>query len=61
MGNKKTWADSPILSTNKSLYDNLSSNYIDICTEEEFLRDLRNYIKNAFSKSENISSYDITK
>lgn len=61
MGNKKTWMESPIPSTNKALYDNLSLNYIDIVTEDEFLKAPSYYIDKAFDKSENISSYNISK
>jgi len=61
MGNKKSWVDSPIPSTNKSLYDSLSSSYIDIVTEDDFLLNPRYYIEKAFDKSENINSYNITK
>lgn len=61
MNNKKSWMDSPIPSTNKTLYDSLSSNYIDIVTEDDFLRNSSYYIDKAFDKSENINSYNITK
>lgn len=61
MGNKKTWVESPIPSTNKSLYDSLSSNYLDIVTEDAFLNNPSYYINKAFEKSENVDSYNITK
>lgn len=61
MGNKKTWTESPIPSTNRALYDSLSLNYIDIVKEDEFLKAPSYYIDKAFDKSENISSYNITK
>ena len=59
MNNKKSWVDSPI--TNKSLYDSLSESYIDIYTEDDFLTYPSYYIEKAFEKSENISTYNITK
>ena len=61
MGNKKSWVDSPIPSSNKALYDSLSANYIDIVTEDSFLRSSTTYIDKAFLKSENLSSYNIVK
>lgn len=61
MGNKKAWMESPIPSTNKALYDSLSSNYIDIVTEDEFLKAPSYYVDKAFDKSENIDSYNIAK
>jgi hypothetical protein len=61
MNNKKSWVDSPILSTNKSLYDSLSANYIDIVTEDNFLKSPSYYIDKAFDKSENLNTYNITK
>jgi hypothetical protein len=61
MRNKKTWIDSPIPSTNKALYDSLSDSYIDIVTEEAFLRAPSYYIDKAFEKSENVGSYNIAK
>lgn len=61
MHNKKSWMESPINSSNKSLYDKLSSNYIDIVTEDNFLINPMVYIDRAFEKSENISTYNIEK
>lgn len=61
MSNKKSWMDSPIISSNKALYDRLSSNYIDIVTEDDFLKNPIVYIDRAFEKSENISTYNIEK
>jgi len=61
MGNKKSWVDSPIPSTNKALYDSLSDSYIDIVTEDAFLKAPSYYIDKAFEKSENLGSYNITK
>ena len=61
MGNKKTWIESPIPSTNRALYDSLSPNYIDIVKEDEFLKAPSYYIDTAFDKSESISSYNIAK
>jgi hypothetical protein len=61
MGNKKSWMDSPISSTNKALYDSLSANYIDIVTEDDFLKYPSYYIDKAFDKSENLDAYNITK
>lgn len=61
MSNKKTWVDSPIPSSNKSLYDSLSENYIDIVTEEAFLKSPSYYIDMAFNKSENLGTSNITK
>lgn len=61
MGNKKSWMESPIPSTNKALYDSLSASYIDIVTEDDFLKAPSYYIDKAFDKSENLGSYNITK
>lgn len=61
MGNKKSWKDSPIQSSNKALYDRLSDNYIDIVTEDNFLRNPSVYIEKTFEKSENLGSYNIIK
>jgi hypothetical protein len=60
-GNKKSWQQSPIPANNKALYDSLSQNYIDIFTEGSFLCNPDKYIEEAFTKSQNIDSYDITK
>lgn len=61
MNNKKSWANSPIPVANKALYDSLSENYIDIVTEDSFLKSPSYYIDKAFDKSENVGSYDISK
>ena len=61
MGNKKSWVESPIPSTNKPLYDNLSENYIDIVTEDDLLKAPSYYIGKAFDKSENLGTYTISK
>lgn len=39
----------------------LSSNYIDIVTEDTFLRDPNKYINDAYEKSQNIVYYDVRK
>jgi hypothetical protein len=49
-GNKKAWANG-----------SLSDNYIDIVTEYSFLQDPSRYIEEAYNKSQNIDSYNITK
>lgn len=59
MGNKKSYADSPLY--DKTIYDALSGSYIDIITEDGFLASPAYYINNAFDKSENLGSYNITK
>lgn len=61
MGNKKSWNESPIPSTNKALYDSLSNNYIDIVTEDTFLKSATYFIDKAFDKSENLDTYNIAK
>jgi len=61
MGNKKSWTESPIISSNKALYDRLSSDYIDIVTEDDFLRNPIAYIDLTFEKSENTGTYNIVK
>ena len=51
----------------KLIYDNeektipLSKDYIDIVTEDEFLKYPNHYIKLAFDKSQNLGSYSLTK
>jgi hypothetical protein len=59
--NKKTWQQSPIPVSNQELYNSLSSNYIEIVTEDVFLRDPSKYIEGAYMKSQNIGTYNITK
>lgn len=59
MGNKKSYSDSPLY--DKTIYDVLSGSYIDIITEDGFLASPAYYINNAFDKSENLGSYNITK
>lgn len=59
MGNKKSYANSPLC--DRAKYDALSNNYIDIVTEDSFLATPSYYIDKAFDKSENLSSYNITK
>lgn len=48
---------------NKKLFAdyNLSNNYIDIITEDMFLKDPFKYIEDAYIKSQNIDSYNIRK
>jgi len=57
--NKKSWADSDL--TNMTDYNNLSKHYVDIVTEEEFLKYPNYYINNAFDKSQNLGSYNLAK
>lgn len=57
--NKKSWFDSDL--TNKTEYDQLSAHYVDIVTEEEFLKYPNYYINNAFDKSQNLGSYNLAK
>ena len=57
--NKKSWTDSDL--TNINDYNKLSSHYVDIVTEEEFLNYPNYYINNAFEKSQNIGSYNLAK
>ncbi|MEG1725844.1 MAG: TIR domain-containing protein [Anaerovoracaceae bacterium] len=61
MKNKKSWTESSIISSNKALYDRLSSNYVEIVTEDDFLKNSTDYIERAFEKSENIGTYTIVK
>jgi hypothetical protein len=61
LNNKKTWQQSPIPANNKSLYDTLSQNYIDIVTESSFLYNPDKYIEDAFIRSQNVDSYNVTK
>lgn len=61
MKNKKPWLESPIPNENRKLYDDLSPNYIDIVTEDEFLMYPTYYINKAFEKNQNISTYNIAK
>lgn len=44
-----------------SYSSNLSQNYVDIVTEDEFLRDPNKHIEDAFIKSQNIEFYDLAK
>lgn len=48
---------------NKKVYapSSLSDNYIDIITEDTFLRDPYKYIEEAYTKSQNIDYYNIRK
>lgn len=48
MNNKKSYGDY-----------SLSNNYIDIVTEDDFLRNPSKYIEEAYQKSENIDSYTV--
>lgn len=57
--NKKSYSASDLWDKNK--YDKLSQHYVDIVTEEEFLRNPSFYIDVAFDKSQNIGSYDLAK
>ena len=57
--NKKSWFESDL--TNKVDYEHLSKHYIDIVTEEEFLKNLNHYINDAFDKSQNLGSYTLAK
>lgn len=55
----------PVLKNNRnnrtSYSSTLSRNYVDIVTEEEFMRNPSKYIEEAFNKSQNIEYYDIAK
>ncbi len=55
----------PVLKNNRnnrtSYSYTLSQNYVDIVTEEEFMRNPSKYIEEAFNKSQNIEYYDIAK
>ena len=42
-------------------YDPLTGSYISIITEDAFLKKPKDYIENAFDKSQNESNYEITK
>ena len=57
--NEKSWADSPLL--DKEKYNSLSHHYIDIVAESTFLNDVSVYINKAYEKSENLSTYNISK
>ncbi|MDE7372703.1 MAG: TIR domain-containing protein [Clostridia bacterium] len=47
---------------NKSIWNpNLSSHYIDIVTEDEFLKQPLKYIDDAYNKSQKLSYYEIAK
>ena len=48
---------------NKKLYapTSFSSNYIDIVSEDKFLRDPNKYIEEAYEKSQNINYYNVRK
>ncbi|MEN6636109.1 MAG: TIR domain-containing protein [Clostridiaceae bacterium] len=61
MNNKKPWPESPIPTDNRKLYDELSPNYIDIVTEDDFLMYPTYYINKAFEKNQNISTYYLAK
>jgi hypothetical protein len=58
-GNKKSWQQSPLL--DMTLYNSLPQDYIEIVAEDEFLRNPDFYIESAYKKSQNASSYNITK
>ena len=68
-GNWKTDNLFPIINKNMNnaksklmnAYLDLSENYIDIVTEDDFLRHPQKYIEEAHKKSENIDCYNITK
>ena len=68
-GNWKTSNLFPIIKENRNnakdtlinAYLGFSQNYIDIITEEEFLRCPQKYIEEAYEKSRNISRYNIIK
>ena len=68
-GNWKTDNLFPIIKKNmnnaknklRNAYLGLSENYIDIVTEDDFLRHPQKYIEESHKKSENIDSYNITK
>ena len=57
--NKKSWADSDL--TNLMDYNSLSKHYVDIVSEEVFLKNPNYYIDDAFNKSQNIGSYNLAK
>lgn len=57
--NKKSWIDSDL--TNITDYNKLSKHYIDIVTEDEFLKNSDYYINFAFDKSQNLGSYNLAK
>lgn len=57
--NKKSWSESDLV--NITDYNNLSKHYVDIVTEEEFLKYTDYYINNAFNKSQNLGSYTLAK
>lgn len=59
MNNKKSWNESPILTI--ADYNALSQNYIDIVTEDEFLKYPKFYIDKAFEKSQQLGTYSIAK
>ena len=48
---------------NKKLYapNSFSSNYIDIVSEDKFLRDPNKYIEEAYEKSQYINYYNVRK
>lgn len=54
--NKKYWFNSNL--KDKTVYDKLSMHYIDIITEDEFLKNPNKYIDDAFIKSQNLEAYD---
>ncbi|MCL2798312.1 MAG: TIR domain-containing protein [Firmicutes bacterium] len=66
---QRNWNETQLLSIIKSNRNNkstwagysLSPNYIDIVTEDEFLRNPDKHIEEAFIKSQNVDSYNITK
>lgn len=57
--NKKTWYASDL--TNLTDYNNLSSHYVDIVTEDEFLKNINHHITCTFDKSQNLGTYNLVK
>ena len=57
--NKKSFRDSDLF--NMADYNKLSNHYVDIVTEEEFLKYPNYYINAAFEKSQNLGSYSLAK
>ena len=57
--NKKSWLHSDL--TDRTVYDKLSIHYVDIVTEDEFLKNPNKYIDDAFNKSQNLGSYTLAK
>lgn len=57
--NKKSFRDSDLFNIDD--YNRLSKHYVDIVTEEEFLKCPNYYIGIAFENSQNLGSYDLAK